>query len=553
MEFADFIRTPKVEEAFLEGSCIPKMMGSACLTGHHLILYSHGGDNAEHWILHRNVDTIEKRLGNDKCQIVLKCKDFETYQLTVINQEDAQNIANSIENLSTLDNISLQYPFFYKPLEDLSEPKLGSVEEDFLMVSNVSDQWRISDINKNFEVCPTYPQRIIVPLSITDQMIYKSSDFRRGGRFPVLSYCHHNGRVVMRSSEPLIGSSNRRCKEDEKLINVVLGKTHRGYILDSRSQQIAAQARSKGGGTETEFNYPQWRKIHHNLSRTSTVHESICKLVEVSRDKNCSVEKWRSRVESCNWLHHLKQLLTAACLVAQCLDKDGASMLVHCSDGFDNSIQITSLTQIILNSECRTIRGFLNLIEKEWILFGHPFKERCSKSAYSVGKARDEGPTFLLFLDCVHQLMHQYPLSFEFDGSLLCELARHCYASKFGNFLCNNELERFTSRVRSKTTSLWAHLLSEDGFTDYVNPVYRQNKETIWPSVAPQSLVLWSELFTPHVDPNSDVRRGLRSNKLYLHHLRSVISQLTQEVDELEAQEKMKSSEGEPRRLSAEL
>lgn len=42
--------------------------------------------------------------------------------------------------------------------------------------------------------------------------------------------------VLMRSSQPLVGPSNKRCKEDERLLNAVLGIGKRGFIIDTRSQ-----------------------------------------------------------------------------------------------------------------------------------------------------------------------------------------------------------------------------------------------------------------------------------------------------------------------------
>jgi len=51
---------------------------------------------------------------------------------------------------------------------------------------------------------------------------------------------------MMRSSQPLTGQNNRRCREDEKLVNSVLGIGKRGYIVDTRSSSTAKSAQSKG-------------------------------------------------------------------------------------------------------------------------------------------------------------------------------------------------------------------------------------------------------------------------------------------------------------------
>ena len=48
-------------------------------------------------------------------------------------------------------------------------------------------------------------------------------------------------------------------------------------------------------------------------------------------------------------------------------------------------------------------------------------------------------PVFLQFLDCVHQILKQYPSAFEFNLKYLSDIAKHSYTTIFGNFLCNCE------------------------------------------------------------------------------------------------------------------
>lgn len=72
-------------------------------------------------------------------------------------------------------------------------------------------------------------------------------------------------------------------------------------------------------------------------------------------DHNLSSEKWLSR--SSHWLTHIQNTLNTACLVAQCLDKDGASVLVHGTGGQDATLIVSSIAQVILNPDCRTVRG----------------------------------------------------------------------------------------------------------------------------------------------------------------------------------------------------
>ncbi|MEQ2216789.1 Myotubularin- protein 9 [Xenoophorus captivus] len=160
--------------------------------------------------------------------IIVKCKDLRVIQLDIPGMEECLNIASSIE----------------------------------------TDEWRLSKVNKDFTVCPSYPPLVAVPKNIDDDTLKKVAAFRHGGRFPVLSYYHKkNGMVMMRAGQPLTGTNGRRCKEDEKLINATLRPGKRGYIIDTRTINVAQQAKARGGGFESEGNYPQWRRIHKAIDR----------------------------------------------------------------------------------------------------------------------------------------------------------------------------------------------------------------------------------------------------------------------------------------------
>ena len=536
MEFSEHIKTPKIEAVVLEEQGKHNVGGTACLTGHHLIFYCHDKDCSEKWFLHRNVDNVEKRFSPVKNVLVLKCKDFKQYSLIIPNQEEAQNVCSSIEALSHVASPALHYPYFYKAKFDFTEDgySLFSMKNEFQLLKKYTEEWRLTDVNDKFQVCPTYPTKLIVPNSVDDKILIKSSKFRQGGRFPVLSYYHTNGRVLIRCSQPLVSNNNKRCKEDEKLVNGFLGKNVRGYIIDLRQQQSVNQSRLKGGGTELDCNYPQWKKIYHPITKYSLQQEYLVRFVDACFDSSGNSDKWQSKLESCNWLSVVKEVLSAACLTAQCIDKSMDSVLLHASDGLDATLQVSALTQVILNPICRTVYGFFRLIEKEWIQAGHPFMSRCLHSAFSNQRIMAEGPAFTVFLDCVSQLQQQYPLSFEFNDKLLVELHHHAYASEFGTFLCNNEKERQIIDVRSNTVSLWSYFLSPEMLSKFYNPVYLRQEGVIWPSIAPQSLCIWEGLFLPSVDPSNETREVVLNKISEIEQLEAELSRLTEEVCVLE-------------------
>ncbi|XP_042688881.1 myotubularin-related protein 9-like [Centrocercus urophasianus] len=371
MEFAELIKTPRADNAVLHRPFHPTVEGTLCLTGHHLIFSSRRQDNEEElWLLHSNIDCIEKRFLGSVGTIIIKCKDLRIIQLDIPGMEECLNIASSIEALSTLDSVTLMYPFFYRPMFEIVEDGWSAFlpEKEFEVLMSVTDQWRLSYINKDFSICPSYPPVVVVPKSISDETLKKVAAYRHGGRFPVLSYYHKkNSMVMMRSSQPLTGTNGRRCKEDEKLVNATLRPGKRGYIIDTRSLSAAQQAKAKGGGFEQEVYYPQWRRIHRCIERFNILQESLIKLVEACNDQSHNMDRWLSKLEASNWMTYIKEILTAACLAAQCIDREGASVLVHGTEGTDSTLQVTSLAQIILDPDCRTIQGFESLLVREWL------------------------------------------------------------------------------------------------------------------------------------------------------------------------------------------
>ncbi|KAK2518607.1 myotubularin-related protein 9-like [Columba guinea] len=556
MEFSELIKTATVESVLLSCAGLPAVKGTLCITSHHLLLSSCPGGDAqpgtvELWLLIRNVDAVEKRVQNlgwyqppgtngspldtrlagSSGTITLRCKDLKVLQLEIPGMEECLNIASSIEALSSVDSVMMMYPFFYRPQSLRLEEgwHLFPLKRYFQQIASQTSQWRLSHVNQDFTTCPTYPPAVIVPAAVDDDTLRKAARFRQGGRFPILSYYHpKNGTVMLRSSQPLTGHNRKRCREDEMLLGTVLEEGERGFIIDTRSAQAAKQARMTGGGTEPKSSYPQWRRLHRPLERGRPLQESFMKLVEACNDTSATMDRWLSRLESCRWLSHVKAALSTACLAAQCMDREEATMLVHGAEGTDTTLLVTALAQVILDPSCRTLGGFLGLLEREWIEAGHPFHLRCARSASSHARPKQEAPLFLLFLDCVWQLSRQFPFSLEFSERLLLTLFNNAYASAYGTFLCNNEKERRVRgdagtalslqsnvtattvplgrackakpsrclcKVKENTHSLWAWLNQPEERAKYLNPLYSHNPLVIWPSVEPQSIQLWQGLF----------------------------------------------------------
>ncbi|KAM7376498.1 hypothetical protein PAMP_006226 [Pampus punctatissimus] len=540
MEFSEHIKTANVEDVVLRQPLHPPSRGTLCITGHHLLFsVREEVSSRQVLLLLRNIDAIEKRVNAPICisclitlflksfltsvenlfaysglisnagrnesrisgssgTITIKCKDLRVLQLDIPGMEQCLNIARSIETLSCLDCVSEMYPFFYRPSDISLQDQWGlsTPEKHYTQMKELQDRWRLSTVNKDYTVCPSYPPAVIVPMDVDDDVLKKVAKFRQGGRFPVLCYYHRkNGMVIMRSSQPLTGANRKRCKEDELLLQAVIDTSDKGYIIDTRSSQQAQQARITGGGFESKSCYNRWKRLHRHMERGKALQESLIKVVEACGDNSHNMDRWLSKLENSKWLSHVQTALSTAGLLAECVERDGHSVLVHGSEGIDSTLLISTLAQLIMDPSCRTLEGFLVLLEREWVQAGHPFQQRCAHSAHSHARLQQESPVFLLLLDCVWQVWRQFPLALGFSEALLLKLATEAYASDYGTFLCNSDQERCALGVKEKTHCLFQAVLRPLEREHYSNPLYEPTELAIWPSVHPQSLQLWRGFF----------------------------------------------------------
>jgi len=225
-----------------------------------------------------------------------------------------------------------------------------------------------------------------------------------------------------------------------------------------------------------------------------------------------SDDQWFSSLHDTGWLGHIRQIMSGAARIADLVSR-GKPVMIHCSDGWDRTSQLSSVAQILLDPDCRTIMGMTFLIEKEWCAFGHKFGTRIGHFA---SKDKDErSPVFLQFLDCVHQLMKQFPHAFQFNQRFLLLIVDAVYSCRFGTFIFDTLKERAQARANTKTTPLWYFVSQVEDLLlndDYVPPVERPQEMAegdFWllhhlpdleavrlrPDCSQKAMTLWNEYF----------------------------------------------------------
>lgn len=369
---------------------------------------------------------------------------------------------------------------------------------------NFDKTWKITDINSEFKICSTYPRHHIVPRSISDNDIINMASFRSHNRFlTVVWRSQVTGAVLLRCAQPCVGLMCSRNEYDEKFLRTVLAccpkksvsnpnkDTHRLMIVDARSRSSAQFNRIRGGGFEYPEYYDQAEVVFMDLPNLHTVRSNFEALTNLFAGK---CPNWFSSLEKSSWLTNIGQLLKTATEIAIALEENARPVMVHCTDGWDRTPQISSLAQLLADPFYRTIQGFNILVEREWLQFGHKFADRSGHVSSSLN-INEQSPIFLQWLDCVHQIHKQFPHCFEFNESFLLKLGLHICSNLFGTFLCNSEQEREKASIASRTCSLWGLLSPKYNWT-IVNYFYEPDAEhLLQPDCQIRSLSLWSAFY----------------------------------------------------------
>jgi hypothetical protein len=439
--------------------------------------------------------------------IRIRCKDFTFLSFHFVSDQHCRDAFDSIMKLTCVNSVSKLYAFMYKP---------GSLErkqsngwrfydpakeyERMGCFEGEHPAWRVTKINADHTFSPTYPSYIVVPAAISDTVLNYGAKYRSKLRFPALSYYHRfNKGSITRCSQPMVGLKQNRSVQDEKMVSAIFCSTQtpgvigassqENLIIDARPTTNAMAQTALGAGTENMENYKGAKKVYLGIDNIHVMRESLNKVVEALRDGDISsLPPNREILYKSNWLKYLSIILDGAVLIANQVHFNFAHVMIHCSDGWDRTAQLSSLAQIFLDPYFRTLDGFIMLVEKEWLAFGHRFAERSghlnsekhfvqrsgsdnnqgvsdvfnnvSSRLVKQSHVKYTSPVFHQFLDCVYQLLRQFPNRFEYNERFLRRLLYHLYSCQYGTFLYNNELERKQAHVEKSTRSVWEYFLA---------------------------------------------------------------------------------------------
>ncbi|KAH3990951.1 hypothetical protein HBI56_238950 [Parastagonospora nodorum] len=157
----------------------------------------------------------------------------------------------------------------------------------------------------------------------------------------------------------------------------VYGAQQRNLIVDARPTVNAYAMQAVGLGSEKMDYYPGAEKAYLGIDNIHVMRKSLDTVIEALKDSDITpLAPNRNLLAKSNWIKHISNILDGVALIARTVGIMHSHVLIHCSDGWDRTSQLSALSQILLDPYYRTLEGFIVLVEKDWLSFGHMFRHR---------------------------------------------------------------------------------------------------------------------------------------------------------------------------------
>ena len=174
--------------------------------------------------------------------------------------------------------------------------------------------------------------------------------------------------------DEIIAQTGSDSKTEEPKI---YGAQQHNLIVDARPTVNALAMQAVGLGSENMDNYRFATKIYLGIDNIHVMRNSLEKVIDTLKDSDVTpLPPNREALAKSNWLKHIGGLLDGAGIIARQVGLQHSHVLIHCSDGWDRTSQLSGLSQLCLDPYYRTLEGFIVLVEKDWLSFGHQFAHR---------------------------------------------------------------------------------------------------------------------------------------------------------------------------------
>uniref|UniRef100_A0A8C8Z7M6 Myotubularin-related protein 12 n=1 Tax=Prolemur simus TaxID=1328070 RepID=A0A8C8Z7M6_PROSS len=374
-------------------------------------------------------------------KLIIHCKDLRVFHfcLRYTKEEEVKRIVSGIIHHTQAPKL-LKRLFLFSYATAAQNNAAADPKNHTVMFDTLKDwcwelertkgnmKYKAVSVNEGYKVCERLPAYFVVPTPLAEEDVQRF----QGHGIPIWCWSCHNGSALLKMSALPKEQDDGILQIQKSFLDGIYKTIHRPPYEIVKTEDLSG-------------NFLPLQEIQTAYSKFKQLF-----LIDNSTEFWDTDIKWFSLLESSSWLDIIRRCLKKAIEITECMEAQNMNILLLEENASDLCCLISSLVQVMMDPHYRTRIGFQSLVQKEWVMGGHCFLDRCNHLRQSD---KEEVPVFLLFLDCVWQLVHQHPPAFEFTETYLTVLSDSLYIPIFSTFFFNSPHQKDTN-VHQRQLSL---------------------------------------------------------------------------------------------------
>uniref|UniRef100_A0A8C0NPP5 Myotubularin-related protein 12 n=2 Tax=Canis lupus familiaris TaxID=9615 RepID=A0A8C0NPP5_CANLF len=302
-------------------------------------------------------------------KLIIHCKDLRVFHfgLRYTKEEEVKRIVSGIIHHTQAPKLLKRlFLFSYAAAAQnntATDPKNHTVMFDTLKdwcwelertKGNV--KYKAVSVNEGYKVCVRLPAYFVVPISLPEEDVLRF----QGHGIPIWCWSCHNGCALLKMSALPKEQDDGSLQIQKSFLDGIYKTIHRPPYEIVKTEDLSTNFLSL---QDIQTAYSKFKQLF---------------LIDNSTEFWDTDIKWFSLLENSSWLDIIRRCLKKAIEIAECLEAQNMNVLLLEENASDLCCLISSLVQVMMDPHCRTRVGFQSLVQKEWIMGGHCFLDRCN-------------------------------------------------------------------------------------------------------------------------------------------------------------------------------
>ncbi|XP_055223585.1 myotubularin-related protein 12 isoform X21 [Gorilla gorilla gorilla] len=302
-------------------------------------------------------------------KLIIHCKDLRVFQfcLRYTKEEEVKRIVSGIIHHTQAPKLLKRlFLFSYATAAQnntVTDPKNHTVMFDTLKDwcwelerTKGNMKYKAVSVNEGYKVCERLPAYFVVPTPLPEENVQRF----QGHGIPIWCWSCHNGSALLKMSALPKEQDDGILQIQKSFLDGIYKTIHRPPYEVVKTEDLSSNFLSL---QEIQTAYSKFKQLF---------------LIDNSTEFWDTDIKWFSLLESSSWLDIIRRCLKKAIEITECMEAQNMNVLLLEENASDLCCLISSLVQLMMDPHCRTRIGFQSLIQKEWVMGGHCFLDRCN-------------------------------------------------------------------------------------------------------------------------------------------------------------------------------